>query len=205
MDLKNVTAVILSGGASTRMGVNKSLLKIGELTIIETILNKLKKLFKNVVIITNQEDDYMMLQDVTFYRDCVETSDKNALVGIYTGLINAKTDYIFVVACDMPLLNLSLIEHMILQMENEDIGIPYFDGYFQPLYAIYKKSCIPFIENQLNSKNYKIIDFYDKMKIRKFTHDDIIVFDRNLTSFLNINTKESYSEFLEMINEMEKS
>lgn len=205
MDLKNVTAVVLSGGASTRMGVNKSLLKIGESTIIEIIVDKLKRIFNQVVIITNHEEEYKMLNDVIFYRDCIETSDKNALLGIFTALKRVNTEYIFVIACDMPLLCTNFVEYMVLQMNNEDVGIPYFDGYFQPLHAIYKKSCIPFIEKQLKSNNYRIIDFYDKMEIYKFTHDEIVVFDRQFTSFLNINTKESYVEFLKIISKTEAS
>ncbi len=50
----DVTGIILSGGKSSRMGVNKSLLKVGEITIIERMRDLMQSLFKVVILITNE-------------------------------------------------------------------------------------------------------------------------------------------------------
>jgi len=60
---KDITGIILSGGKSTRMGDNKSLLKIGELTIIERVRILMKSLFDEVILITNDPADYKFLLD----------------------------------------------------------------------------------------------------------------------------------------------
>ena len=65
---KDVTGIILSGGKSSRMGVNKSLLKIGELTIIERVRDLMKSLFNEVILITNDPADYKFL-NIPIYED----------------------------------------------------------------------------------------------------------------------------------------
>ena len=54
----DITAIILSGGKSTRMGTNKSFLKIGDKTVIERMRDLLQSIFKDVILITNEPDDY---------------------------------------------------------------------------------------------------------------------------------------------------
>ena len=57
----DITGIILAGGKSTRMGQNKSLLKIGEYTIIERVVNLLKPLFPELILITNNPEEYSFL------------------------------------------------------------------------------------------------------------------------------------------------
>ncbi|QUH20102.1 molybdenum cofactor guanylyltransferase [Alkaliphilus sp. B6464] len=60
-------------------------------------------------------------------------------VVLYSGLIESKTDHIFVIACDMPFINTKLSEYMVDLLQDEDVIIPFVDGHYQPLYAIYGK------------------------------------------------------------------
>ena len=64
----DITGVILAGGKSSRMGVNKSFLKLGNQTIIERIVDLMKSIFSEVIIITNTPDEYKFL-NLPLYED----------------------------------------------------------------------------------------------------------------------------------------
>ena len=190
---KKVSAIVLAGGNSTRMGQNKALLKIGEKTLIELVVETLHKIFDEIIVVTNNPEKYAMLKDVRFERDCIETPVKNSLVGLYTGLIQAKNDRGFVVACDMPFLNEELIKYLIESLGEEDLLIPFIEGHYQPLHAIYNKTCLDIMRNMIINGNYKIIDFYDDVDTIKVHEGIVRKYDPVLKSFMNINTKEVYN------------
>ena len=77
----DITGIILSGGKSSRMGKNKSLLKIGDKTIIERMCDLMKSLFTEIILITNTPDDYSFL-DLTVYKDVYK--HKGPLAGIHS-------------------------------------------------------------------------------------------------------------------------
>lgn len=198
MDKKKISAVVLAGGNSSRMGQNKALLELGSKTIIEIVVDRLKTIFEEVIVVTNTPEVYGMLKDVRFVFDCFESREKKSIIGLYTGIFEAENKYAFVVACDMPLLNTDLIKYMIDNIGDEDIVVPHINGYYQPLHAIYHKSCLKFIKGLLNSKNYRIIDLFDcfdNIKVIKVNDEVLNRLNIANSCFLNINT---YQEYLNM-------
>jgi len=192
MNIKKVTAIVLAGGNSTRMGRNKALLKIDNKTLIEIVVEKLQDLFDEIIVVTNNPENYPMLKNVRFEKDCIDTPVKNSLVGIYTGLLKSSNDHVFVVACDMPLLNMDLVKHMLNELGNEDILVPFLEGHYEPLHAIYNKICLANIRHMLDIGNYKIINLYDDVKTIYVNEKKIRSIDPQLTSFMNINTKDIF-------------
>jgi molybdopterin-guanine dinucleotide biosynthesis protein A len=104
--IAGVTGVILAGGASSRMGSNKALLPYRGGVFVEAIFRQLRRLFPEVLLVTNSPEQYQFLP-------CRKVPDifpgHGALAGIHAGLHHSYTDAIFVVACDMPYLNPALI------------------------------------------------------------------------------------------------
>ena len=96
--INNVTGIILAGGKSTRMGVNKAFLKIGGCTIIEEIFSKFKNIFSRVIIIANEIERFNFL-GAQITPDIIPS--KGPLGGIYTGLIKSSSFHNFVTACDV--------------------------------------------------------------------------------------------------------
>ncbi|SCZ09170.1 molybdenum cofactor guanylyltransferase [Alkaliphilus peptidifermentans] len=200
MDKKHISAVVLAGGNSKRMGHNKALLQLGSITMIERIVTILQPLFNEVIVVTNSPDTFSMLKDVKFVPDYFITNEKNSLIGLYSGLRAAENEYVFAVACDMPLLNKSIIKYMIDVLSNEeDVLIPYLEGHYQPLHAIYGKKCLRPIEEMLSKEEYKIINFFNEVKVEKVDESAIKKFDIDLQSFININTFEEYVKIKRMI------
>ena len=199
MDKKELSAVVLAGGESIRMGTNKALLKLGSKTMIEKVVEELKKVFDDIIVVTNIQEQYSMIDGVRFVKDCVQTEKRSSLIGLYTGLSSIDTKGAFVVPCDMPFLNKSLILYMINKMQDEDVIIPYMDGHYQPLHAIYKKTCLPSIKKNLDIGEYKVIKFFSEVNIKTIGKDEVEEFDKDMKCFININTYKEYIKSKEII------
>lgn len=190
-----ISGVILAGGKSRRMGQNKSLLKIGDKTVIEIIIDKIEPLFEEIILVTNSEDDYPMLQNIRIVPDAYLSKETNSLIGLYTGLFEAKNDNAFVIPCDMPFINQKLIDYMINNIGNYDIVVPWINGYYQSLHAIYNKSTLDSIKYLFDNNIYKINRLFEEFpnltinKIGKDILDDLNISD---DCFLNLNTLEDY-------------
>jgi molybdopterin-guanine dinucleotide biosynthesis protein A len=85
--------------------------------------------------------------------------DCGPLMGISAALQASINDTNFVIACDMPDIDISAVKKMLRKSENFDAVIPVsHDSKLQPLFAVYKKSILPSIEDALSKGIYKIID-----------------------------------------------
>ncbi len=180
-----ITGIILAGGKNLRMGKNKALLEVNGERIIARTKKLFLELFDEVLLVTNSLLDYLDL-NLRMVADLY--AGKGALGGIYTGLFHASHSHAFVAACDMPFLNKDLIKHLIDLSPGYDIVIPKTEDGWQPLHAIYSQKCLPFMEDLIRKDNLKIIDFFHRVKKREVLTDEILPFDPNLASFLNINT-----------------
>lgn len=194
MGEKGVTAVVLAGGSSRRMGLNKALLKLGEETMIEKTINPLRQVFEEIIIITDTPEAYGFLKDVRFFSDVFQLEERNAMIGIYTGLLKAAYPKAFVVACDMPFLNKELLLNMKERFGGEDILIPYINSFYEPLHAIYSKSCLPIFQDYLRQKRYKVTLTFDKLRVNKVEESEVRQYDSELKSFININTYVEYNK-----------
>ena len=193
------TAIVLAGGGSTRMGLNKALMKLGDETIIERTVKPLMEVFEEVIIITDTPEAYSFLKGVSFYSDVKELKERNSMIGIYSGLLRAKYSKAFVVACDMPLLSKELLIYMKQQLYDEDILIPVVNGFYEPLHAFYSKSCLTVFEECIDRKKYKVTATFDRFKIKTIDEERIRGYDKELLSFININTYEEYQKVSEML------
>jgi len=182
-----ITGIILAGGKNLRMGKNKAFLEIKGQRIIDRTKQLFVDLFDEVFLVANSPLDYLDL-NLRVVSDLFPGG--GALGGIYSGLFHASHSHAFVAACDMPFLNKALISHLSTLSPGYDIVIPKMEDGWQPLHAVYSQKCLPFMEDLLQKKNLKIIDFFPKVKKREVTTEEILPFDPQLVSFLNINTPE---------------
>jgi len=182
-----ITGIILAGGKNLRMGKNKAFLEIMGQRIIDRTKQLFVDLFDEVFLVANSPLDYLDL-NLRVVSDLFPGG--GALGGIYSGLFHASHSHAFVAACDMPFLNKALISHLSTLSPGYDIVIPKMEDGWQPLHAVYSQKCLPFMEDLLQKKNLKIIDFFPKVKKREVTTEEILPFDPQLVSFLNVNTPE---------------
>jgi len=189
-----ITGIILAGGKNLRMGRNKAFLEIDGRRIIDRTKDLFLEVFDEVLLVTNSPLDYLAL-DLRLVSDLIP--DKGSLGGIYTGLFHASHPHAFVAACDMPFLNRRLIEHLAQLAPKFDIVIPKTNDGLQPLHAVYSQSCLPFMEDLLRRDNLKIIDFFPRVNVREVRADEILPYDPELKTFLNVNTPEDLQKIRE--------
>ncbi len=193
----DISAVIMAGGKSLRMGEDKACLKIGSLSAVEFQLQRLRPLFKEIILSTNTPGRFKAL-DIPAVPDLIH--DKGPLGGIYTALTKIENPYLFAIACDMPFVNRELIEYMRERSEGYDVIVPETERGLEPLHAIYSRACIPAIKKQLDANdNGRVISFFPDVKVRVVTKEEITGIEGGDDAFLNFNTPEDYQRALELL------
>ncbi len=185
------TAVILAGGDSKRIGYPKSLLKLQGYTLIEILVNRLKDSFQELILVTDRPELYHYLP-VIIAGDVYTSVGKSSLRGIHAGLSAATHPTSFVVACDMPFVNIKLVKLLHGYAGEAQAVVPKIGEYYQPLFAVYKKSCIDAIEECLGANVFKVIDFYKHIKVKYIDEAQVEKVDPGQYSFFNVNTPEDY-------------
>lgn len=145
----DITGIILSGGKSSRMGQNKSLMKVGDKTIIEIVVDLMNSLFGEVLLITNDPEDYSFLQ-LPMYPDIF--TRMGPLAGIHAGLSHSSTQKNFIISCDMPLMTAEMVDYLIHYSTQKPITITKAEGFIQQLCGVYSKSCLPAAEHILKAR-----------------------------------------------------
>lgn len=187
--INDVTAVILCGGKSSRMGFDKAFLEYENKYLLLKNINELKKIFDNIILVSNSEDKLNNIKELNsvdncdIVVDCMQ--DKGPLGGIYTALINSNTDYVFVTACDMPFINIDLAYNMYKKINKNDIAVCVYENKMEPLFAFYHKNCIQIFEDQLKQNILKIRYNFSKLNVQEINIDQ-----DNEIIFTNINTPE---------------
>lgn len=173
-----MTAIILAGGKSQRMGFDKRLLKLKNKFLLDEISQKLKNIFAEILIVT---------------KDIIP--NLGPLGGIYSGLTHSSSFYNFVVACDMPFINLSLIKYMCRNTGSYDVVVPKINHRYEPLFALYSKNCLPYIKELLDRQILQISRLFSKIKVRQISKKEVLRFANPAKIFANINTPEDLQKF----------
>jgi molybdenum cofactor guanylyltransferase len=183
----DVTGILLGGGKSRRMGEDKRFLLVGEQTLFERTLGVLQSLFQTVCVVIAQ-DSPPLETEVPVVRDLV--AGCGSLGGLYTGLKQAHTEYVFVVACDMPFLNPKLVRHMASLKDKTDIVMVRLEQGLQPAHAIYSRRCLPVIEEMLHARQLKIqyLATHPSLHTRIVPESELREIDHEGLSFINVNT-----------------
>ncbi|MGB6066407.1 MAG: molybdenum cofactor guanylyltransferase [Desulfomonilaceae bacterium] len=188
----SVSGILLAGGGSRRMGgINKALLEVGGRRIIERAASVLRKVFREVLVITNSPEDFRFL-GLPMFTDLLP--GRGSLGGLYTGLSACAGIYGFLVACDMPFLSEDVIKYMVDMIDGYDVVLPRTSGGFEPLHAAYSKACLPHIEGLLQREDLKIANFFDKVKVSEVPEADLVRFDPELRFIMNINTPQDLQQ-----------
>ncbi len=184
-----MTAVILAGGKSSRMGSNKAFLKLNGKTFIERQIDLLREMFDEIFISVNTPSEYEYL-NLPVFKDVYP--DKGPLCGIYTSLVNSGSANTFMLACDMPFVESGLIKHLKGFTKEYDVVVPKSERGLEPLHAFYSKNCIDPIKKELDSNNLRIISFFPHVKVKMVELESLSSPDSFKNSIKNLNTRDEY-------------
>lgn len=138
---KKISAVILAGGDSRRMGEDKALLEIQGKTLLELLVDEVRPYVSEVIISTNRKEAYDFLRDVIFVEDYQK--GEGPLGGIISSLEQASNDWSLVLSCDMPFFKGGVIPYLLERSDDCYCVVPWREGGFEPLMALYHKGACP--------------------------------------------------------------
>lgn len=189
--VEKATAIIMVGGDSRRMGVDKSMLPIKGRPMVETIAEQLRGSFSQILISANEVGKLAFL-DLPIVQDGI--SGQGPLMGIASALEASDNELNFVVACDIPYIDLSYVRRMLLEANGVDAVVPTTgDEKYEPLFAVYRKSALGAINSTLSSGGRKISDIFGRCRVRYIKLE--------AKRFANLNIMADFEEFQEKYND----
>ena len=190
MKKEKITGVILAGGKNSRMGTDKGLLMIEGKKIIERIIDAMKTVVDEIIIISNG-DHYNNL-GYKVYSDIIK--ECGPMGGIHTAFSFSNTEKNLVVSCDMPFLDSETLKIIVGNANECEIAIPEHNGMTEPLCAVYSTVCRNKFSQLLGSGEWKLRDSLKCFNVKKILFDNESEAEK---TFSNINTKEEYKDLLE--------
>ena len=185
MTILNCTAVILTGGESKRMGSDKAATKLQGKPLLEHVLEKIEPLFSELLISVH------VLRPDLKYKQIIDASeDRGPMVGVQRALEEAKMDWVFVIACDMPFVSTRLIQEQANKRTSFDAVVPFVDDRPQPLFGFYAKTCLPMIEVQMQQGQRSMMRLLDKLDTCLVAEAQVKEVDPSLKSFISLDTVE---------------
>lgn len=186
----SISAAILAGGKSSRMGENKALLKIGRDRIIDKLTKELG-MFSELLVSVASKGDY---EDLGLKLVYDENRDIGPIEGLRRVLSAAENEYVFVCAVDMPNITAEFVRCLSLFTKSgDDCYVITDEDHIQPLCAIYKKSCLPVIEKLISEGNYRLRKIFDAVSTVYISIEDLNFTKKTVK---NINTREDYNELM---------
>jgi len=192
MSEDNKLGAILAGGQSKRMGKDKLFLEFNNKKLIEHTIDKVKKYLKQIIIITNQNNEFFFKNNLTTVKDCIE-GQLGPLVGILTAMKWAKENlskclWIATFPCDTPFFPESIIKNFIEESEKKEslILCASSHGRKHNIFGLWSLDLYEKLKDDLiNKKVRKVQDWTEKNKIKNLE----FIF-KDYDPFFNINTEE---------------
>ena len=181
------TAIIMAGGRSRRMGQDKAILDINGIPVIKYVMNQVRSHFDQILVSSNNILKHS-LPGARVIPD--EIANKGPLAGIVSALRVSRNDINFVIACDIPEVDIGLVRRLIRESKDFDAVLPQTGpSHFEPLFAVYKKSTLAAIDESIIAGNYKILNPLEKCKVK-------YVELSGADQFKNLNTMNDYLQFV---------
>jgi molybdopterin-guanine dinucleotide biosynthesis protein A len=182
----DATAIVLAGGKSRRMGQDKSLIEIDGTPLISLVVEQLKPYFSRIIIGAADDGKFDFLE-LPVVPDKVPNC--GPLMGLTSSLEASESEVNFVMACDMPDVNVELIQTLMSLTEGHDCVIPSLgNGMHEPLFGVYRKSVLPEASEMLAAGRRRITDLFDRVRVRYVELDES-------GSCVNLNTQEDLEKW----------
>ena len=186
-----MTGIILCGGQSSRMGSDKGLLKQEASTWAQTAIDKMSVLNIPVKISVNskQYPDYAVVFAATdLITDDASLQVRGPLLGVLSSHLKYPTEDLFALACDMPLMEPSLLNNLYLKYQLEPSSHAYIftnEGEPEPLCGIYTAKGLSIILTML--RDGRLIKYSMKFMLEHLAVKTIAVADEQKKYFRNFN------------------
>jgi molybdopterin-guanine dinucleotide biosynthesis protein A len=191
MALRDLTAFILAGGNSTRMGTDKAFVMFEGRTLLARALEVCRTITSDVRVVGDRKKFAPfapVVEDV--FPGC------GPLAGIHAGLRDSETDWNVVLAVDLPFVSPALLLFLVAQARESRamVTVPRAGEGWQPLCAIYRRAFADAAETALRARRYKIDALFDESLIRPVGEEDLRRAGFSAEVFRNLNTPEELAD-----------
>jgi len=184
--IPDVSAYILAGGRSTRMGSDKALVLLNGRTLLARMLEAARSLTSNVRIVgdpAKYKTFAPVVEDI--FLGC------GPLGGIHAALRSATTDLNVILAVDTPFVSLELLQFLVTRARNFPqalVTVAQANGGYQPLCAAYRCEFANAAEQALRAGHYKIGDLFDPASTQVIGEEELWAAGFSPLIFRNLNT-----------------
>ena len=197
-----ITAVILAGGMSRRLGRNKALEPFQGEPLIRRVIRRMSRVADEIIVVANDDS---RVQELDLPPEATPVIDeypgKGSLGGIYTGLNAARTEWAVFCACDMPFPEPRLYRALLSARDGFAAVAPVVDGRPEPVHAAYSRACLPHILDKILADQLKITGFFEYVPVRYFSEEEVREIDPDMLSFFNINTQKDLEIAISLASE----
>ena len=178
------TGIILAGGKSSRMGVDKGLVLLNGKPMIQYVIEALKEVVSNIIIISNNASYNKF--GVPVYSDIIK--NKGPVGGIYTGLYHSTTELNFCISCDVPMISSDFIFWLLNKSGNASVTLPMCKDKVHQMIGVYSKQVLSYFKESAEKEHLKL------SQVNKDMACEIIDIEKEYANFddlifSNINTK----------------
>lgn len=190
------SAIVLSGGLSNRFGRNKSLATLLDKPLITYVVDAVKPIVDETLVITDTEGSRKELSKVlsSSVKILLDEYDlKSPVVGALTGFKYAEGKSSLLLACDIPMISAKVVSLLLKLSENYDAVIPRWpNGYIEPLQAVYntEKGYTASLE-AIAKEEFRMRDIIIRLgNVQYLSTNALSKLDPKLYTFLNVNTSQ---------------
>lgn len=201
----DAAALVLAGGFGRRAGGGKLFLSFEGDYLIKRVLAKLPPIFRQILVSCKEEDadpfrnmfgDLLPGYDLRIVTDRVEGI--GPLEGISAGLHASSYSWVFVLGCDMPMMQEAVVRFMWSRRSRKaDAIIARLGGFVEPLHAFYNKRCATAVDEAISRSERKISSFLPAISSRVVEEEDMEHIPGFRRSFFNMNTTDDMKRWLE--------
>jgi|YNPNPStandDraft_1061719.scaffolds.fasta_scaffold51311_1 molybdenum cofactor guanylyltransferase len=208
LPLAPVSVLILAGGRSRRMGQDKIWMELEGVPLIERLVRRVLPLAGEILFSANAGERFEALA-AQLPLPARVVADRfpgsGPLAGLHAGLSAARHDLLLALAADLPFVNPRLLRRLIGLAAGFDAVVPQTPAdeadllQWEPLHALYRRTCLPAIEAHLAAGDRQVICFFDEVRVRAVPPDELRRFDPDLLSFFNVNTPRDWERSQEIL------
>ena len=191
-----LTAAVLAGGRSVRMGVDKTLLAVDGEPLVSRVVGVVQSVCEHTVVVTNRPEalaEAGLPADVRILSD--EVAYQGPLGGLATAMAAAEDEWVLAVAADMPHLEPDVIRALWDVREGVDVVLPVGEKGPEPLLALYRVgACLPAARAALATGRRRIIAMISTLRVAELPLEALRAVDPDLRSLVNVNTPADLAE-----------
>ena len=186
------SAAILAGGLATRLGGrDKGALLVDGRAILDRQIDALTPLVEDLMIVGHSVNVAQAFRGARFIPDIVPGC--GPIGGLHAALTSARSDVLFLVACDMPYLSSAFVEHLLSLAGEGDAVVPQTERGYHPLCAVYSRACLEPAAAQIADRRLKMLELLDRVRVRVVPIEEIRCFGAPDRLLANVNTPADYA------------